>query len=117
MADHAGTTKQEPSENVQTLDPIAMGRALAAIAERSRRLVGEFLERTSREAGSGEPDPFNIGQAFFDMTQRLMADPERLVQAQMALWQSYAELWQRTAKRFRSEEHTSELQSLMRIQY
>src|SRR3546814_16037700 len=32
-----------------------------------------------------------------------MADPERLVQAQMALWQSYAELWQRTAKRFLGE--------------
>src|SRR3546814_11198562 len=92
MADHAGTTKQEPSENVQTLDPIAMGRALAAIAERSRRLVGEFLERTSREAGSGEPDPFNIGQAFFDMTQRLLADPARLVPAPRATWQRYAGL-------------------------
>jgi polyhydroxyalkanoate synthase len=34
------------------------------------------------------------------MTQRLMSDPGRLVQAQLSLWQDYLQLWQSTAERF-----------------
>ena len=44
-------------------------------------------------------DPTAIGAAFFEMTARMMADPARLVEAQMALWNDYLTLWQRTAER------------------
>ena len=44
--------------------------------------------------------PLAIGAAFFEMTARMMADPSRLVQAQLSLWNDYMTLWQRTAQRF-----------------
>ncbi len=50
--------------------------------------------------GSGMADPLNIGTAFFEMTTRMMADPTKLVQAQLSLWNDYMTLWQRTAQRF-----------------
>lgn len=103
MADRTGTSeKQSGTGDFIMPDPVAFSRAMAEIAGRSQKLVGDFLERT-KESGTGSPDPLNIGQAFFDMTQQLMSDPVRLMQAQMALWQSYAELWQRTAKRLMGE--------------
>ena len=45
------------------------------------------------------PDPLNIGGAFLEMTARLMANPARLVQAQIGFWQDYMTLWQNTARR------------------
>jgi len=72
---------------------------MAEIAERSQRLVLEFLGRQSGN-GVGPADPLNIGSAFLEMTGRLMADPAKLMQAQVSLWQDYMTLWQRTAERF-----------------
>jgi len=79
-------------------DPAALSRSMADIAERSQRLVGEWLKRQAQE-GPGQPDPANIGGAFMEMTTRLMANPQRLVQAQMGFWQDYMSLWQSTARR------------------
>ena len=46
----------------------------------------------------------NIGAAFMEMTSRMMADPAKLVQAQMTLWQDYMRLWQSTAQRMMGQE-------------
>ncbi len=79
-------------------DPAELGRSMADIAERSQRIVGEWLKRQS-ESGPANPDPFNIGNAFMEMTARLMANPTKMVQAQMGFWQDYMSLWQNTARR------------------
>src|SRR5258708_2215908 len=76
-----------------------LARNLAGIAERSQRLVADFLGRQSGNEGIGLGDPAAIGAAFFELTSRMMADPAKLVQAQMALWNDYLTLWQRTAER------------------
>jgi polyhydroxyalkanoate synthase len=72
---------------------------MAEIAEKSRRLVAEFLDRQSQGNGVGMADPAAIGAAFFELAARMMADPAKLVQAQMALWNDYMALWQRTTQR------------------
>jgi polyhydroxyalkanoate synthase len=89
------------NNEVKHLDPLELSRSMAQIAERSQRLVSEFLQRqTPQEGGIGMGDPLNIGAAFFEMTSRMMADPTRLMQAQLSLWNDYMTLWQRTAQRF-----------------
>lgn len=81
-------------------DPTMMGEAMADIAQRSQRLVGDFLERQSKATAAPVAfDPLNLGAAFFEMTTRMMADPAKLVEAQMALWTDYVTLWQQTAQR------------------
>ena len=92
--------RAEPAD-IKLPDPVELSRRMAAIAERSQRLVAEFLQRQKPgENGIGMGDPLNIGAAFFEMTTRMMADPTRLVQAQISLWNDYMTLWQRTAQRF-----------------
>jgi len=44
-------------------------------------------------------DSLNIGRAFLEMTARLMANPARLMQAQLGFWQDYVTLWQNTTRR------------------
>ncbi len=78
-------------------DPNAIGRSMADIAERSQRIVSEWLKRQSETEHNA--DPLNIGRAFMEMTARLMANPAKLVQAQLGFWQDYITLWQNTAQR------------------
>ena len=78
-------------------DPAVVGRSMADIAERSQRLVAEWLKRQGHE--EQELDPLNIGSAFLEMTARLMANPAHMVQAQIGFWQDYMTLWQNTARR------------------
>src|SRR5260221_6991335 len=96
---------EQSNEDSKLPDPLALSHNMAEIAERSQRLVAEFLKRQHPgEAGAGGGigmgDPLNIGTAFFEMTARMMADPAKLVQAQISLWNDYMTLWQRTAQRF-----------------
>jgi len=98
MADPSGQKPSGQGPEIRMPDPVQISRDLADIAERSQRLVLEFLQR-QRPDGLGMADPLNVGQAFLEMTQRLMADPTRLVQAQLSLWQDYLKLWQSTTQR------------------
>jgi len=81
-------------------DPAIWVKSMAEIAEKSQRLVAEFLARQSEDSGPGVADPLNLGNAFLEMSQRLMSNPGRLVEAQLSLWQDYMRLWQSTAERF-----------------
>jgi polyhydroxyalkanoate synthase subunit PhaC len=78
-------------------DPQLLSRSMAGIAERSQRLVGDWLDRQGRETPNA--DPMNVGGAFLEMTARLMANPARLMHAQLGFWQDYMTLWQNTARR------------------
>ncbi len=95
---------EQPVPETKPADPAEMSRSMAKIAERSQRLVSEFLERQQRGAGRTDLDPFNIGGAFLEMTARMMADPAKLVQAQIDLWQDHLKLWQATARRMLGEQ-------------
>ena len=94
--------KQGP--DVKIPDPVEMSRAMARIAERSQRLVTDFLSKQATEGLKGPQDPFNVGQAFLEMTAKMIADPAKMVQAQMSLWHDYMTLWQRTTQRLLGQE-------------
>ena len=79
-------------------NPLQWSRNMAEIAQLSEKLVREFLGK-QQAGGLGMADPLNIGNAFLEMTQRMMRDPGRLVQAQLSLWQDYLRLWQSTTHR------------------
>jgi len=85
-------------------DPTLIGRSMADVAERSQRIVSEWLKRQAEEE---QPlDPLNIGRAFLEMTARLMTSPTELMQAQLGFWQDYMTLWQNTARRVMGFEAT-----------
>jgi polyhydroxyalkanoate synthase len=95
----AEPTKPDPGA-FKPPDPTEIGRSMADIAERSQRLVGDWLKRQGpAQDGSKNADPLNIGGAFMEMTAKLMGNPAGLMQAQFSLWQDTMSLWQSTARR------------------
>ena len=99
MADDSGTTAgpESPEDLQQGLTQFSEN--MAKIAERSQKLVTEYLARHATEAGLADPDPLNISGTFMELTARMMADPAKLAQHQMEMWQDYVNLWQNTALR------------------
>ncbi|WP_158743984.1 class I poly(R)-hydroxyalkanoic acid synthase [Acidisphaera sp. L21] len=85
-------------------DPVQLGRSMADIAERSQRIVGDWLKRQGED--TPRADPLNIGTAFMEMTAKLMANPAKLMQAQIGFWQDYMTLWQNTARRMMGGQDT-----------
>ena len=94
---HTPTQTTAGTPGFKLADPAVLGRSMAGIAERSQRLVTDWLNRQSHE--SPGIDPLNVGNAFMEMTAQLMKDPSKLVQAQIGFWQDYMTLWQNTARR------------------
>ncbi len=92
------------SVDFKLADPQVIGRTMADVAERSQRIVADWLDRQSRTAPSTEP--LNIGRAFLEMTARLITNPGHLVQAQIGFWQDYVTLWQNTTRRMMGFETT-----------
>jgi len=67
----------------------------ADIAKKSALLIAQFLGRT-RNSTPGVADELGIAQAFFEAWAKLLADPFKVAEAQMKLWQDYLSLWQRS---------------------
>ena len=85
-----GGLSPEESEKLQ--------EAFKDIATRSQKLLQDFSQRYQAD-GQQPADPLHLTQTFMDFTAKLLADPNRLVQAQVELWQQYMKLWQVTAQR------------------
>jgi polyhydroxyalkanoate synthase len=90
---------KDPRTGGSVIDSQEMTRALARIAERSRRAVADFLDRQSRDSTLTDLfDPLHIGDAFLQMTAQILASPAQIVEAQISLWSNYLQLWQHTAR-------------------
>ena len=92
---------EQPGQDIKIPDPVELSKSMGEIAEKSQKIVSDWLERQTT-AGGGSPaslDPLNIGGAFLEMTARMMTDPAKLVQAHMNLWQDYMQLWQSATQR------------------
>ena len=80
-------------------DPARSAELLAEVAERSSRLMGEFLQRQARGKGVAYTDEFGIARAFMDLHARFMAEPWKLAGMQAQLFWDHVALWQATARR------------------
>ncbi|MCG8359970.1 MAG: class I poly(R)-hydroxyalkanoic acid synthase [Kiloniellales bacterium] len=94
---------EQPQQETTLPNPVEWSKTMTDIAEKSHRIVSDWLDRQAANNASAKLDPLNIGGAFFEMTARMMADPAKLVQAQMNLWQDYMNLWQSTTRRLMGE--------------
>ena len=75
-------------------DPAQQAQLYADIAQKSGRLVTQFLERGQNGAIPGLNDELGLAQAFFQAWSKVLSDPFKLAEAQMKFWQDYASLWQ-----------------------
>jgi polyhydroxyalkanoate synthase subunit PhaC len=78
--------------------PEEIAQIMREIAGRSRSIIEDFLRRQA--AGpEHNTQTLSIGQTFLELTQRMMTNPNAIMEAQFGLWQDYMRLWQTTAQR------------------
>jgi polyhydroxyalkanoate synthase subunit PhaC len=100
MADAEKPTPTAAMPEFKLPDPDVVSRTMADVAERSQRIVGDWLKRQAEGDGAESgADAMSIGRAFLEMTARLMADPAQLLRAQIGFWQDTMTLWQNTTRR------------------
>jgi polyhydroxyalkanoate synthase subunit PhaC len=75
-------------------DPAALSESLASAADKSAKLLGDFLARQADSGKSMLTDELGIAKAFHELTAKMMSNPWGLAQAQMTLWWDYMNLWQ-----------------------
>ena len=95
----------QPAPTPPNPDPQRLYEAMGRITEQSRRIMQAFIERQANEPREFNPlAPAVVSKAYQELWQQMLTDPRRLVEAQVALWQDYARLWENTARRMAGEE-------------
>jgi len=84
-------------------DAKVLAARTAELAERSNRIFREFLERQDDEIFQ-VPDPKVVTHAFTEFAQHLFAEPEHLIDAQLAYWKDMGQLWEGYMRRVLGEE-------------
>ncbi|MCB1777899.1 MAG: class I poly(R)-hydroxyalkanoic acid synthase, partial [Candidatus Competibacteraceae bacterium] len=80
---------------VKMPDPEQMTQLFNHIAEKSQVIVKEFMNRQGTDGKYDLQDTMSLARSFMELTQKITADPAKLMQAQTALWQNYMDLWQK----------------------
>jgi polyhydroxyalkanoate synthase len=83
----------------QLPDTKRVAASLSRITRTGRQLVGEFLGRQARGEAAPPPDTSIIAKSFLELSQKMMANPGKLVEIQVAFWKDYWSLWERTSRR------------------
>jgi len=84
-------------------DAKVLAARTAELAERSSRIIREFLERQDDEIFQ-VPDPKVVANTFNEFARHLLANPEQLVDAQLAYWKDMGQLWEGYLRRVLGEE-------------
>ena len=78
----------------------AFAANMARVAEQSQAIWSAFLDAQVRDEHPLHGDPLNTVPAFAELTQALMAHPERVSEAALDYWNKQAELWRRATLKF-----------------
>ena len=88
----------------QSLDPTQLAHLYADIAKKSGQLVEQYLKNGKNGSAPAVADELGIAQAFFQAWTHLLANPLKLAEANMKLWQDYAALWQSSLLKLMGQE-------------
>src|SRR6202171_1691324 len=89
--------------DIHNYDPIALTESFASAADKSAKLLGDFLARQAIAGPSPVTDEFGLTKAFLEVAAKMLSNPYRLAETQMNLWWDYSALWQSSLLRFMGE--------------
>ena len=80
-------------------DFVELSQKMAKIAERSQKLMQDFMDRQKNDGEMPNMDPMKLGHAFQEFTKKLMANPQKIFELQMSFARDTMALWQYTTQR------------------
>ena len=85
------TTEQRTYDHAESV------KVFAEVAERSSRILGDYIKRHADGRGVAFTDEFGIAKAFMDLSAQMLANPWKLAETQMKMFWDYVSLWQSSA--------------------
>ena len=86
------STAAEPQQ--PQYDPVALAESFASAADKSAKLLGDFVTRHVTSGKALISDEFGLTKAFLELAAKLLSNPYRLAETQLNLWWEYSALWQ-----------------------
>jgi polyhydroxyalkanoate synthase len=90
----SSATNVTPAAAPPAFDPVKLAESLAAAAEKSAKLMGDFTTRNAGRQAAAASDELGLSKAYMELAAKMLANPARLLEAQMNLWRDYMNLWQ-----------------------
>ncbi len=81
----------QPADKKETEE---LAKACQSVAERSSKLLGEFVQKQTEGLSAAVRDEMGIAKAFMDLYARIAVDPALLAKVSFNLWVDYIRLWQ-----------------------
>ena len=75
-------------------DPVALAASYATAAEKSAKLLGDFVARQADAGKQLATDELGIAKAFLELAAKMLSNPYRMAETQLNLWWEYSALWQ-----------------------
>src|SRR6266446_6793424 len=75
-------------------DPVALAASYASAADKSAKLLGEFVSRQTGSGASLASDELGLSKAFFELAAKMLSNPYRMAETQLNLMWDYSALWQ-----------------------
>jgi polyhydroxyalkanoate synthase len=94
MSSPAPNPTPAPPAAAPAFDPVKLAESLAAAAEKSAKLMGDFATRNAGKQAAVASDELGLGKAYMELAAKMLTNPARIVEAQMNLWRDYMSLWQ-----------------------
>jgi len=88
--------EKRPSSDIPNLDK--MSEEFMKILAKNQETFTKLMA-APQEALAGMLDPFNVMGSFVEGAKQLASNPEKLLQANLELWQQHMQLWQHAADR------------------
>ena len=82
------------TEETPRYDPVALAASYATAAEKSAKLLGDFVARQADTGQQLATDEFGITKAFLELAAKMLSNPYRMAETQLNLWWEYSALWQ-----------------------
>ncbi len=93
MSQPAKTTTPAVPTAVQ-FDPEEMSKVFAEVASRSSKVLSDFMKKNAEASKAMVQDELGVAQAFMDLWSKMLSNPYKLAETQMAMMRDYMQLWQ-----------------------
>ncbi|HTL76114.1 MAG TPA: class I poly(R)-hydroxyalkanoic acid synthase [Casimicrobiaceae bacterium] len=75
-------------------DPVQLAESLGRAADKSAKLMGDFVKRNAGKQAGAASDELGVSKAFMELAANMLANPARIAEGQLRLWHDYMNLWQ-----------------------
>ncbi|HKE42242.1 MAG TPA: class I poly(R)-hydroxyalkanoic acid synthase [Casimicrobiaceae bacterium] len=93
-----GTTETSETKTAASdqaaCDPVALAESFASAADKSAKLLGDYITRRAASGATLPSDEFGLSKAFLELAAKLLSNPYLLAQTQLNLLWDYSALWQ-----------------------